>query len=305
MNTYFNAVREVSKDSNAPFWSYVLTSQHMNYGSTDKYGISWQYACPTHHIMRMQAYVGLAYGAQGLVFWPFQQPDNQYADKWDGNTMIFLFGPSKPQCDLADSRPETTEAADNRILRDICRLNRELKDWTPFFLGCNTVDVKEVSYYNKKKESPEKNLYKKYAIMKWDGRNGVYVPETAVESGDEVELTDHALLDTPVGCIQRLKVTQEAGVLVSRFLSAQGAYYTMVVNQNPVGAQEVEITHNPCYAGILKDSLLDDGSVVNKIPTHDGDSTDWQPVSRKYTIQPGDCMIFEENCAAPSNDVNI
>lgn len=305
MNKYFNAVRTVSKESDTPFWSYILTSQHMNYGTTSTYGIAWQYACPTHHIMRMQAYVGLAYGAKGLVFWPFHQPQNQYGKTWEKDSMIFLCGPSMPKCSLADGDPETTEAADNRILRDICRLTRDLKKWTPLFLDCEVTNVEEVSYYDMKKTNPEKNHYPDNAMFKWDDEMGLYVPETEVVSDKRPEPVSHALLETPVGCIEKLKVIQEAGVLVSRFISSEGRYYTMVVNQNPVGAQRVEITHNPKYAGILKKSLTNEGRFVHEsIQTSNTDPATWHPLSMIYEIQPGDCMIFEENSVSISNDVH-
>lgn len=69
-----DAFVEQSQLSGRPFWSYVLSTQ-FSVGSI-------QYAKPTEGTLRFQAFLGLAYGAQGLVFWTYYLPDDKGSEKY-------------------------------------------------------------------------------------------------------------------------------------------------------------------------------------------------------------------------------
>lgn len=69
-------ISQVSRDSERPFWAYVLCNSH------------WRYPKPTREYLRFQAFTALAYGAQGLIYFTYQLPDFDKEGKEFSNTPI-------------------------------------------------------------------------------------------------------------------------------------------------------------------------------------------------------------------------
>ena len=66
---------KLSSQLNVPLWMYMLCAQFKIYkdGSTD---VEEEYPMPTQGILRYQAMNAIAFGFQGLVFWPYCMPEN-------------------------------------------------------------------------------------------------------------------------------------------------------------------------------------------------------------------------------------
>lgn len=104
-------IRDVSRESGRPFWSYILSNKH------------WNYPKPKEEYLRFQIFTALAYGAQGLSYYTYLMPDfdkwkKEYSDApidWDGN------------------RTDTWYLVRN--------VNKEVRNLSHVFLGADVIDV--------------------------------------------------------------------------------------------------------------------------------------------------------------------
>ena len=106
-------IRNVSEESNRPFWSYILSNKH------------WNYPKPTREYLRFAVFTALAYGAQGLTYYSYVMPDfdkgkGEYSDApidWDGKRTDVWY-----------------------MVRDI---NKEVHNLEDVFLGTKVIDISQ------------------------------------------------------------------------------------------------------------------------------------------------------------------
>ena len=105
-------IARVARESNRPFWSYILSNRH------------WFYPKPTEGFIRFQVFMALGYGAQGVIYYTYLMPDfdkekREYSDApigWDGK------------------RTDTWNMVRN--------VNREVQNLSHVFLGAEALDVR-------------------------------------------------------------------------------------------------------------------------------------------------------------------
>lgn len=105
-------IRDVSLESDRPFWSYILANKH------------WMYPKPSREYLRFAVFSSLAYGAQGLIYFTYLLPD-------------------------FDAKGEFTDAPIDKegrrtdvwyMVRDI---NNEVRNLEKVFLDAEVVDVSQ------------------------------------------------------------------------------------------------------------------------------------------------------------------
>ena len=106
-------IREVSEESNRPFWSYLLSNKH------------WSYPKPKREYLRFAAFTALAYGTQGFTYYTYLMPDFDQG-KWE-----YSFAP-------IDWNGKKTDVW--YMVRDI---NSEIMNLEKVFLGAKVIDVSQ------------------------------------------------------------------------------------------------------------------------------------------------------------------
>lgn len=107
----YEDIARVARESNRPFWSYVLSNSHAFYPT------------PEEAYIRFQVFTALGYGAQGIAYFTYLSPD---FDKGKGE---FTDSP----IDAEGNRTATWYMVRN--------VNREVLQLSPVFLGAVTVEV--------------------------------------------------------------------------------------------------------------------------------------------------------------------
>ena len=74
-NNIIQAYHNLSKETNRPFWSFCLACQIISVKDKNNINGEWNYNYPAPDLgqLRVEAFTALAYGAQGIIFWPIRQ----------------------------------------------------------------------------------------------------------------------------------------------------------------------------------------------------------------------------------------
>ena len=134
---YLELFSKMSKLTGRPFWTFVQCMQLLYEPKT---------AMPNYDRMHYAAFSALAYGAQGINYWTFQQ--RKYQDDLPGHPDVEeRFGPA----------PVDTKGNRTPIWTDVKRLNEKIRNYTSVFLGASLVLARhtgdhiwegDVKYYN-------------------------------------------------------------------------------------------------------------------------------------------------------------
>ena len=112
----FEQVRQVSRENGMPFWPFCMSSAHR-----DPNQPKYRYTAPTQGLLNLEAYAGLAYGAQGLQYYRIS------AVSWSGN--VFQDVP-------VDENGNT-----NFVWEYIKKINIDIQKHASIFLGNNVINV--------------------------------------------------------------------------------------------------------------------------------------------------------------------
>lgn len=96
---YYKTIEEVARvarESNRPFWSYILSVKHAFYSR------------PTEEFIRFQVFTSLGYGAQGIIYFTYLMPDfdkgkGEFSDApidWDGNRTKTWYSVRDVNCEV-------------------------------------------------------------------------------------------------------------------------------------------------------------------------------------------------------------
>lgn len=109
--TTMEVIRDVSRESGRPFWSYILSNKH------------WRYPKPREEYIRFSVFTALAYGAQGLTYFTYLMPD------FDKDKHEFSDAP----IDWDGKRTKTWYMVRN--------VNREVQNLAKVFLGADVLEI--------------------------------------------------------------------------------------------------------------------------------------------------------------------
>lgn len=145
-----DVISDVSKESDRPFWQYVLCTQH------------WNYPKATREYLRFQVFTSLSYGAQGIAYFTYSMPDfdkgkGEFSNApidWDGNRTDVWY-----------------------MVRDV---NREVRNLEQVFLGAEVV---EVSHTGKKIPEGTRRLKTLPAPFRMIETNGEGVQVSHLKNG--------------------------------------------------------------------------------------------------------------------------
>lgn len=125
---YLEYFSKQARKTKRPFWCYVLCQQ-FEIENTDEDGETYtrRSAKPTEALMKFETFCALAYGAQGLVFWNYQQSENN-------DTETYFDAP----LDLNGEKTSIWYAVQNVL--------REVRKYTRVFLNSELVDCRHAGF---------------------------------------------------------------------------------------------------------------------------------------------------------------
>lgn len=112
----FEQVRQVSRENGIPFWPFCMSSAHRNPNDT-----KYRYTAPSQGLLNLEAYAGLAYGAQGLQYYRIS------AVSWSGNQFQDV--------------PVDANGNTNFVWEYIKKINLDIQKHASIFLGNNVINV--------------------------------------------------------------------------------------------------------------------------------------------------------------------
>lgn len=145
-------ISKAAKESNRPFYSFILSNKH------------WDYPKPTRDYLRFQIFSALAYGAQGLPYFTYTQPD---------------FDKGKNEFTEAPLNPDGSKNDVWYMVRDV---NREVKNLQKIFLNAEVLDV---SHTGVKIPDSTKRLVSVPAPFRWIASDGEGIVVSHLRNGKD------------------------------------------------------------------------------------------------------------------------
>jgi len=235
-------ISEESERAGLPFWAFTLSTSH------------GMYPMPTLASMRIQLYTDLAYGAQGVQYFTYWNPIDDYFKYHDASIGLDL----QKSC----------------VYPLVQELNKELQARAGIFVGSKVLSVRHTGENIPPCTKPLEELPAHVTVLK---TNVLNAPDTLsnAEAKEDLEMEEYDPVKAAAQAAPFMPTWISDGGVVS--VLEKGKYqYLMLVNRSVIAPMEVEIAFDTNIC--IMDRAGNPVKASKKLTT--------------YTVEEGDCIIF-------------